>query len=364
MYFVPLILLLTAGAWVAWRHHPAYSAQTAMQTAFVLLLSLAALTGLIAADINFAMRKSPLLGAIILAGLIVFGTLALIFAILAVSTPKAARLEAKLPPLAKPIYFHRRRISKWVKFFVIFLALCGILFAVIPGDDRYVALVIGGMALFIAAIILPVTYVNARRLDVSLAALKCSPWLHWQYPPEQWEQWNNIQVERLEAAPAKVALKLDWRSLAWTFAAIAATIFFFYPGQWLADIVGVLICCGLLLVIVWGVPRESRREAEKVRFGLLKAAPEVYFGHDGVFCNGVYMTWLTSDIYLMAASLDERQPRSLLFRFEKAMSSPYAECTALPIRQSVLIPEGCDGDLVRLQKELEARCPKAQIALC
>jgi len=220
------------------------------------------------------------------------------------------------------------------------------------------------MALFLAAILLPVAYVTARRFDVSLTALECNPWLHWQYTPEQWRQWTNVQIDRMEAEPPKVILKRDWRNLACTLSAIALAIFLFYPGQWLLDSLSVLFSCGLVLAVVILGPGEQRRSAEKLRATLLKAAPEVYFGHDGVFCDGTYTQWLGMDIYLLAATIDERQPRSLLFRFEKIEPNPYGGFPAVPIHQSVLIPPGRESDLARLQKELEARCPAAKVALC
>jgi hypothetical protein len=70
------------------------------------------------------------------------------------------------------------------------------------------------------------------------------------------------------------------------------------------------------------------------------------------------------NIYVISASIDERQPRSLIFNFEKVMPNPYAGTQVIPIQQSVLIPAGTESDIARLQKELTARCPKARIVLC
>jgi hypothetical protein len=364
MYMVPFILLSMAGAWIAWRRNPLYSTRSTLRSAVVVLLSVAAIIGLIVAAVNFTMNKSPVVAGITLAVVIIFGALSLIFIIQAVTTPEAARLETVLPPSAKLVHFHRQKIYKWVKFLVILIAICGILGIVIPGDAKYAPLTIGGLALLLAAVLLPVAYVTARRFDVSLTALECSPWIHWRYSPEQWNQWVDVQVERMEATPPKVILKRDWRSLAGTCTAIAVAVFLFYPGRWLLDSLSLLFCCGLILVVVVLAPRENRRTAEKMRITLLKVTPEVYFGHDGVFCDGVLTTWLSVNVYLMAASIDERQPRSLLFRFEKIEPNPYTGYPAVPFHQSVLIPTGSDSDIARLQKELAACCPKAQIALC
>jgi uncharacterized membrane protein HdeD (DUF308 family) len=353
-----------AGAWVAWRRNPTYSTRSTLQAAVFVLLSVAAVIGMIVAAVNLTMNKSPIVVGITMALVIVFGALSLIFIIQAVTTPKAAKLETVLPPSAKLVHFHRQKIYKWVKFLAIFIVVCGVLWVVIPGKASYAALSLGGLALLLASVLLPVGYVTARQFDVSLTAMECSPWVHWQYTPEQWKQWTNVQVERMEATPPKIVLKRDWRSLGWTFTAIAGASFLFYPGRWLLDSLTVLFCCGLILAIVVWSPHENLRAAERMRTNLLKVTPEVYFGHDGVFCDGVYTTWLTMNVYLTSASIDERQPRSLLFRFERIDPNPYGGYPAVPIHQSVLIPAGGDNDVVRLQKELTARCPKAQIALC
>jgi len=364
MYLAVFALLSCVGAWLAWRRNPLYSTRSTLRVVFVVGLSIAAVIGLIIAAVNFTMHKSPVVAGITLAAVIIFGTLSLIFIIQSVSTPQQAKLEVTLPPGAKLVHFHRQKIYKWVKVLAIMVAICGTLGIVIPGDARYAALALGAFALFMAAVLLPVAYVTARRFDVSLTALECNPWVHWQYTPEQWTQWTGVQVERMEAEPPKIILKRDWHSLAWTFFAIAVAVFIFYPGRWLVDSLSVIFCYGLILTIVLLTPRENHRTAEIMRATLLKIPPEVYFGRDGVFCDGVYTQWLSMDVYLLAASIDERQPRSLLFRFEKIEPNPYGGYPAVPIHQSVLIPSGRESDIALLQKELIARCPNAHIALC
>lgn len=67
--------------------------------------------------------------------------------------------------------------------------------------------------------------------------------------------------------------------------------------------------------------------------------------------------------YLKTASIDERPPRSVLFRFEKVVANPYASNQFIPVEQSVPIPDGADRDLCQLQRLLAERCPKAQVAI-
>jgi hypothetical protein len=174
---------------------------------------------------------------------------------------------------------------------------------------------------------------------------------------------DDVQLERLKAAPPAFILKRDWPKLAGTFAVIAVGVFIMSPGSALEKTLYILLCCGLLFAFVELSVRSSRRAPEKLHAALLKAAPEVYFGHDGVFCDGVYTNWLTMNVYLTSASIDQREPRSLLFRFEKVVPAAYGGNPILAIQQSVLIPPGAQSDIARLQQELAARCPKAKIVL-
>jgi hypothetical protein len=168
----------------------------------------------------------------------------------------------------------------------------------------------------------------------------------------------------MKAVPPTFLLKRDWRRFVWIFAAITAAALLFGPGSWGGKTFCVLFGCGLTYAMIALCARDSRRSPEKLRAALFQAAPEVYFGHDGIFCNGVYTTWLSLNVYLLAASIDERQPRSLLFRFEKVAPGPYSGSQAAPFYQFVLIPAGAESDLAHLQQNLSARCPKARINLC
>jgi hypothetical protein len=108
--------------------------------------------------------------------------------------------------------------------------------------------------------------------------------------------------------------------------------------------------------------RNAKGEPEKLRAALLKAAPEAYFGRDGLYCNGAYTTWL-ADVYLTSASVDQNPPRSLIFLFEKFIPSPYGGSPTMTINQVVPIPTGGENGIARLQKELTARCTKARVVL-
>jgi hypothetical protein len=356
-------ILSAVGAWTAWRHNPLYSARSTLRSAAVVLLAIAAMIGIIVTAVNLTINRSPAVVGATMAAVIVFSALSMIFIIQAVSTPSAEKLTTVLPPSAKLVHIHRKKFYKLAKFFAILLAIFGILAIVIPGDARYGALAVGSIALLLALVLLPVMYVTTRSFDRSLTALECNPWVHWQYTPAQWKQWTDAQLERLKATPPAFILKRDWRKLGWMFAVMTGAIVIFSPGSWLERTLYALFICGLLFAFVELSVRDSRRAPEKLHAALVKAAPEVYFGHDGVFCDGVYTNWLTISSYLTSASIDERQPRSLFFRFEKVVPTAYGGDPIVHIQQSVLILPGAESDIARLQQELTARCPKAQIVL-
>jgi hypothetical protein len=189
-----------------------------------------------------------------------------------------------------------------------------------------------------------------------------NPWLHWQYPATQWRQWTEAQVARAQAKPAAFVLRRDWKKFVWPFAFIAGGVIFFSPGPLLMRILYVLFCCGAILALASLSERFDRRAPDRMRAALATAS-ETYFGHDGVFCNGVFSPWLGIDAYLTAASVDERPPRSIVLAFEKVVVSPYTGNQITRSELSVLIPDGAENDVARLQSELSARCPKARIAL-
>jgi hypothetical protein len=140
-------------------------------------------------------------------------------------------------------------------------------------------------------------------------------------------------------------------------------VFGFAPGSWLLKALYVGGTCGAILGLSMLSTRDQRSAPERLRAILLKVAPEAYFGHDGLYCDGVFTTWLGLDVYLKEASIDARPPRSALFRFEKVVVNPYGGNQLFPVLQGVLIPDGADGDLQRLQHLLAERCATAQVAL-
>ena len=315
MYTVVFALMSAAGAWVAWRRNPLYSTSSTLRVLGVTLLSIAALVFVIIAAIDLTKQRSEGVVLATMFSVVVGGALAMIFIIMAVSTPKDAKLTTALPKSVKLVHVHRQKAYTWMEILALTLVGCAALGLLIPGNAKYVAIALGGIVLLLGLILVPVGYVTALQLDRALTVLEQDPWVHWQYLPAQWQSWVDVQLSRLQAKPPALVLRGD-RS-------------------------GVV---------------------EKMCGKLLKIAPEVFFGHDGVFCDGVFTTWLSIDNYLTAATIDAGPPRCLVLRFEKAMPS-YAGSQTVAMEQRVLIPAGAQSDIAKLQSELKVRCPKARIEL-
>ena len=354
-------ILMMTSAWAAWRRNPLYSSRSTLRAAVIATLGIAGVIALIIAAVNLTSGKSETVFFSTMAAVLVFGTLALIFLIMAVTVPKESK-PAALPGSVRLVSINRRKVYKWFKLFAALIAAFA-MGGLMPGAARYIFLTLGGLTLFLAVILLPVLYFVNRGLDKSLTQIELNPWVHWQYTPEQWQQWSAMQTERLRATPPTFVLRRDWRRFLFPFAAIIGGVALFVPGSWLFKGPYLAAVCIAILTIAVFAGRGGSHSAEKLHARLLAASPEAYFGQDGVFCDGVFTPWLNVSIYLVSAAVDERVPRSLLLNFEKSVPNPYGPTQIVPIHQHVLIPAGAGGDLTRLQRELTTRCPNAQITL-
>ncbi len=363
MSMVLLALVVGVGAWMAWRRYPRYSSRS---PAFM-LKAIAVAIGVLAAVVYLVTYGSPTVVLITLIAVVVLGMFFMIVILPAITTPKEEQLSTTLPPSARVVHIHRHNVYIALKFLAVLLAICGIL-AMMPGDARLIGWVTGGAALALTLFGLLPLYFKARSLDLSLTALMCDPWFHWQYPPEQWKQWADAQEERTQAKLPKISRQREVFADVLIFAVIAVVTFIFYPGSSL--IIRTLSALGLggtaSAYFVWKV-RHDRGVPEKVRTALLKETREVYIGRDGLFSDGDFTTWLSMSIYLTSASIDESPPRSLIFRFTKFVGrNPYGlnfSSGYITVDRKVLIPPGAESDVARLQQELATRCPKAQIAI-
>jgi predicted secreted protein len=351
------------GAVTAFRRNPSYTGRSLLISIPIVLLTIAAVIGLIIAAVDFANGRSPAVIIATMASAILFGSFFLIYIIYTFSTPKDAKLTHTLPPGTKLVHVHRQKVYHWAKVAAVLLLVCGALYLLLPGNPGFIALMVGTFILAISALLLPILYFTSRMMDVSLTALQVDPWVHWTYTPEQWAQWSEVQVGRLQATPSTFILKRDWHKLAWMFATIAVGVYLIAPGGLLWKTAYLLFIALISTVIGTSTARGDRSAPGKLRAHLRTVAPEVFFGRDGLFANGALTLWRSTDTFLNAAAIDDRAPRSLLFRFEKDVPNPYGPLNVVPINQAVLIPPDGDRDLPTLQQHLTERCPSAQITL-
>jgi len=273
-----------------------------------------------------------------------------------VISPPSGRLDTRLPPSIIRVSVHRRALRRWWRPALAFVGLCGLV-ALIPGPSREIAVVLALTAIVPAAIAIPAWYVTARQLDLAVTALQLHPWLHWHYSPEVRTAWIDVQIERLRAAPAP---KLDWR-IGW----MCVPILFALPMLIVGGSLPVRAAWGLgfatLVIAVLKISEtEQGREPDRVERRMRVAAPDAYFGHDGVFHDDRFLIWLDTKQYLVSASVDERKPRSVALVFKKIGAGGQT----VTLRQDVLIPTTADqADLEMLQSQLRSRCPSAHVRL-
>lgn len=354
-------LLMMFSAWAAWRRNPMYSTRSTLRAVIVIVLAVAGVVAMMVAAVKLSINRSPTVAGIVIGSTIVFGTLALIFIIQAATVPKESK-PASLPHSVHLVTNNRRKIVRWLKVLgvlVVLFALAGLF----PGAAGIISLTLGGFVLFLAVILVPVAYVNLRGLDQSLTATELNPWVHWIYTPEQWQQWCSVQADRLRATPPSFIIQRDWRRFLLPFALIIGGVAIFAPGPWLFKGSYVALVCAAILTVAALSGRGGAHTADKLHALLLAAEPDAYLGHDGIFADGTFTPWLNVSIYLTSATIDDRAPRSLLFVFEKVVPNPYGATQPIAIHQAVLIPANAAADLTRLQHELAARCPNANVSI-
>src|ERR1017187_8132641 len=101
-------------AWAAWRRNPMYSTRSTLRAAIVSVLAVAGVIAIVAAAVKLSMNRSTTVVGIVIGSSIVFGTLALIFIIQAVTVPKESK-PASVPHSVHLVTNNRRKIIKWLK---------------------------------------------------------------------------------------------------------------------------------------------------------------------------------------------------------------------------------------------------------
>jgi hypothetical protein len=361
MYMALLALLGATSIWVVLRKNPAFSARYVLRFFALLTAMLAAFLLAMLATLKYTERlpQSVQLGAIF--GVVGMGTVAMITVVIQASLPEGA----PLPPSAQRLNVFQKRTYVWARRLGCALLVFAVLMLVLRGVPQIVVGTLGGLFGFLGIIMVFGLWLTARRTDRWLSAVEADPWVHWIYTPEQWRQWTEVAVQREAPAPdGAFHWRRDWKMVAAISVAILGTLLFFLDAPLtlrltIVGIIAVAMTAGL------GLAGRGKAKASLVlRRKLITANLDVYFGRDGLFALGEFTPWLTVGVYLQAAFLDEREPRSLALRFQEVVAG-YGSANLVPKTLSLPLPEskGVENDLARLQKELSARCQKAAITL-
>jgi hypothetical protein len=257
-------------------------------------------------------------------------------------------------------------VVRWIRPVLIALLILGGLGLVLPDPFNIMVLIVCGLGTYLALIMLPTAYYAAGGIDRSISALEFDPWLHWTYTPAEWTAWVEARTARMRAMPLRFAWRHDWPTVAWMMAAGIAAVCYYTSGPWEGRAVyAAAICAFVALIVAWST-RSQRHEPDVKRVALLKAAPEAWLGTEGLLTDGVFASWISTNNYLLRASIDERAPRSLIFHFNSIIPSS-GGVTTISVDQLVLIPtEPADQvarELAMLQQRLVARCPSAVVTI-
>jgi hypothetical protein len=361
MYMALIALLSAVSTWMVLRKNPAFSARHVLRFFGVLTSMVGALVLAILTTLKYTegLPQSVQLAAIF--GVVGLGTLAMIAVAIQASLP----VGAPLPASAKRLSVFQRRTYVWARRLGWALLGFALLMLVLRGAPQAELGALGGLSGFLGIVMVFGFWLTARRTDRWLSAVEADPWVHWIYTPEHWRQWTEVATQR-EAPEADGAFhwRRDWKMVASISIAILGALLFFVDAPWtmrltIVGILAVTMAAGLCLA-----GRDKAKASRVLRRKMTPADLDVYFGQDGLFALGEFTPWLTAGVYLQAASLDEREPRSVALRFQEVVPG-YASTNLVPKTVSLPLPEchGVDNDLARLQKELSARCQTAAITL-
>jgi hypothetical protein len=345
--------LTIAGAFSAWRKSPLYSIKTTAKLVGSFLLIVAVVAGSTYAIMNSSLSRSPV--AEVIASLVAVIAIACGASVFIVRITDAH--VAALPPTARLVSFNRHKIYRWLWRLGAFLLINAIAALLLPSTWQWLPIGLGGFVLVACSPMLSIAYMMARRNDRGMSAVIANPWAHWQYTPEKWAQWaeNQRAWEKAQEGP------WTWKGVS-GFIVLCGGLFALgtlFTGAGLEEnaiIVGGLTGFVILLVLVayWFKRTNFDRRYRR----LLVAAPESWFGDEGVFSNGTYMPWILSGRYLLKATAAMDQPARLMLIFESFNGSSSTQIT-----QRVAIPDGHTADLPVLQQKLNARCPTASVHL-
>jgi len=355
MQFVLLVfcLLTIIGALNAWRQSPLYSLRTALKLvgAFVLIVAVFICALL-------AIMSGTLSGSPVVQGILGFLAIIVVASGASILTVKITDTHvAQLPPSVRLVSFNRHKVYRWIWRLVVFLVICSAAALVLPSSWIWLPIGLGGFMLVACTPTFSILFMMARRNDRGMSAVIANPWVHWQYAPETWARWAKNQKDWEEAQEG------PWRwKTAFLFVLFCAALFVvgaFLTGASLQEnaiiIIGLTGFIVLLMLVAWWFKRTNfdRRYRR-----LLAAAPEAWFGDEGIFCNGAYTPWILSGKYLLRATVSSDPPPCVTLTFQSTTGT-----ASVLVTQRVPIPDGHLPDLSLLQQKLHAHCPTASVHL-
>ncbi len=357
MFLFLFALLTIVGGWFAWRRNPMYSAGKTMQVVVLFGGTIAiVLLGLIALA-NLSPRDPPV--TYILADTVSF--LAGLALILSVGMRVFNPAPAPLPAGTKLVTVNRRRIIPWLKALLYILLAMGVVALFLGQDGRETVGIFAGILVGFSALMAMAGYMGGRRLDRALTAVLVNPWVHWTYSLEQWEAWTDQQVARMKRNEKKLGYKTVWQAAALFTVLLGVPSLFVLPnnaarGWTLTGICAVSALIGFIAV------KTQDQTAANYRKRMLAANPEAYFAADGLFVESEYSAWVSSEIYLLSAGIEQTIPPCVSMMFERVRPGN-AGPQVTQIEKRVMIPSHAEADLAKLEKNLTALCRKAHVAL-
>jgi hypothetical protein len=358
MYDALFPLLVAAGVAMAWRSNPMYSLGKTVRFLALCGLAVAVYVGALIGVVDATTGMSEIDAGAALGVTILVGTMFFIWVIVTASTPR----PAAIPRGSKLVFVHRAKVLPWLKRLPVPLVVFASFAFALDGEARDLVLVFGGMICFLSIVMVFTLYVAALGMDRSLTSVEAAPWVHWTYSLGRWSAWRDALVSRAAAQQRSWIWSRDWMKLVVPFLIVAVALlalnFASVPLGWSASFfasIGVL-----MVVMIELVARFEARAPERLRRLLLKAPPETYAGAAGIFCDGVYVEWMTPSNYLISATIDERSPRCINLEFERIV---VGAASPQPFTQSVLLPPNAGDDLRTLQAHLAVRCPSARVEL-
>jgi hypothetical protein len=349
-------LICAAGAWSAWRRNPMYSTGLTVRLVVAIVLGGAGFSAATVGVAELTEHRSPAIEAGALGAVLLFGCLALIWLALHFGLPKTASLPASVTLVRT----NRAKLTPWVRKFAWTILGFAILALVLPGDAKVIAYICAGIVGLMGILILFSAYLIALRFDRALTSVERDPWIHWRYSPQDWKAWSAIEVARIEATAPNWQWSRDWKVVAISLATVAVLYAVNFTATDWRELAAFTAGSWLLIVgLIAGADRYGRSAPYRLRRLLATSPPETYAGAAGLYADGVFTEWETPGNYLLRATVDEREPRSLAFVFARYVSGGATS----EVRHSALIPDGAEGDVAKLQTALAEAFPKARIAL-